>query len=504
MELRPSDSPAVSRSFLILRRLRDSFDRLDGGKPVSAGEERAALRAAEKLGPVALPLCQRHFASTDGERAGWAHVLLFHLARDPALRARIVGDLHAFTRLPDRHDEAKMRAIALIAELGGEPPLDPLLSDVESARRRSSHDIALCLGTPADVARAGDHLLDHLSSDELLDLFDDLLETEPASALVLLDELLVRDGLDEGCRHELRRRRAAARQLAPSATPLRARRRPASAVRCRAGHHRDGRRVLVSVDRQPGSRPARLRVLCILTSSTGVLVDAHYAEDSTTSSVEQEIISPLERAGFGFAAVSLEVARGFATESARLAVQAARALPRPFYLGRHVLGLRDEHLDGTARCPAAVDLAAVLDRATWLVAAGQPAQALPLLERYVGEARDDAEGHAQLGLCRLALGDPTTALVHLERATWLAPDEPLHHWNTAAAAHRAGQLGACYLALESYRAARDVAPDADARWRTALCFAGEYERLAALQHPGRSARAVAMSERGVRPRTRRH
>src|SRR5262249_54555374 len=156
-------------------------------------------------------------------------------------------------------------------------------------------------------------------------------------------------------------------------------------------------------------------------------------------------------------------ARGLLIEGARLAVQAGRALPRPFYLGRHLLGLADEHLEGTARASAAVDRAAQLDRAILLVAAGEPAQALPVLERYLAEGPEDAEAHAQLGLCRLGLGDAGRALGHLGRAIRLAPEEPLYHWNAAAAAHRAGWMGACYLALEAYCKTRDVAPGAEER-----------------------------------------
>ncbi len=310
----------------------------------------------------------------------------------------------------------------------------------------------------------------------------------------------MRDELDDGCRHELRQRRAAARQLVPDAAPMRARR-PGDATSCRAAHHADGRRILLVSERQQGSRPPRRRVLCLLVAQSGVLVDGHYAEDQSAASIESDLVAPLAREGFDFAPVARPTARGFLIEAARLAVRAGRALPSPFYLGRHLLGVRDEHLDGTARCPAAVDLAALLERAIVLVRS-EPARALPLLERYVAQVPEDAEGHAQLGLCRLGQGDAAAALDHLERATTLAPDEPLHHWNKAAAAHRAGLRGACYLALEGYRkaarASGDVAPDADSRRAIADTFAEEYARLAVLEHPGVTPRRVASAERSRR------
>jgi tetratricopeptide (TPR) repeat protein len=506
MDSRPPTDGVISSAFLTLQRLDASFAELRDGRPASSMEEAELLRLAAQLGATALPVLGRNFAGDDEGRAVWAHALLFHLGREPRLQVRIVADLEALVRRPGVADRTRMRAIALLAELGTDPPEDAPLADPESARRRSSRELALCLGTPADVARAGDHLLEQLSSAQLLDLFDDLVEGEPGSALILLDELLVRDGLDEDCRHELRQRRAAARQLAPRAAPLRWRRRASDAVACRAGRHTDGRRILMVSDRQPGSRPARRRLLCVLVAANGVLLDAHYGEDLTASGIESEFLVPLEREGFALAATALASARGFFIRSARLAVRAGRVLPRAFYLGRHLLGVRDEHLDGTARCPAAVDLAALLDRAIVLIASGEPEQALPLLERYVGEAPDDAEGHAQLGVCRLTLGDPGSALDHLARATWLAPDEPLYQWNTAAAAHRAGLAGTCYLALESYRGVRDVAPGADERRRIADRYADEYARLAVLEHPGTSPRAVASAEgdrRRGRPRSRR-
>jgi tetratricopeptide (TPR) repeat protein len=502
-----STTAVISRSFLALQRLRATFD-LPGDERLCDDK---ALRLAAALGATALPLCERHFAAEDepdagdggdGEgRASWAHVLLFHLARDPELRDRIVADLDLLAHRA-ASDRTRLRAIALLAELGAELPDDTALADPEGARRRSSRDLALCLGTPADVARAGEHLVEQLDEGALVDLFDDLIDSDPGSALILLDELLVRDELDDTCRHELRQRRAAARQLAPEAAPMRARR-PGDAISCRAANHADGRRILLVSERQAGSRPPRRRVMCLLVAQGGVLVDGHYAEDQSAASIETELVAPLAREGFDFGPVARPTARGFLIEAARLAVRAGRALPRPFYLGRHLLGVRDEHLDGTARCPAAVDLAALLERAIVLVRS-EPARALPLLDRYVAQVPEDAEGHAQLGLCRLGLGDAATALDHLERATSLDPDEPLHHWNKAAAAHRAGLRGACYLALEGYRkatrAAGDVAPGADSRRAIAETFAEEYARLAVLEHPGATPRRVASAEERRRRR----
>ncbi|HLU69116.1 MAG TPA: tetratricopeptide repeat protein [Kofleriaceae bacterium] len=486
--------PVLTTSFVKLRRLVVGFDHLRDGRPESAGEERALLRIACQLGATALRVLLGELGSTDDGRARWAHTLLAHMARGDQLRGRIVADLGALLRRPDAPDRAKLRALTVLAELDAELP-GAELADPDDARRRSLHELALCLDSPAGVARAADHLIDGLSPEDMLDLFDELVESEPVSALALLDELLVRDELDDGFRHELRQRRASARQIGAHGRPA-APRRAAPAPRTRFARHADGRRILITCARQAGARPPRRRLLCLLVSADGHLLDGYYAEDLTAGAIERQFAAPLAEQGFELEPAGLDAARGFVIQAARAAVRAGRALPRAFYLGRDMLGLRDEHLDGTPRHRAEVDLAALLDRAIELVAAGEPAQARPLLERYVAEVPDDPEGHAQLGLCHLGLGDGDAALHHLGRATWLVPDEALYHWNTSAAAHALGHPGACYLALRAYLDLVDRAPGWQERRSTALGYLHEYERLAQLEHPGVAPEELALAEAG--------
>jgi tetratricopeptide (TPR) repeat protein len=241
-------------------------------------------------------------------------------------------------------------------------------------------------------------------------------------------------------------------------------------------------------------RPPRRRLMCLLVSAEGVLLDGHYAEDMTTGAIERQFVDPLAEQGFDLAACGLDAARGFTIQSARIAIQHGRGLPRAFYVGRDLIGVRDEHLEGTPRARAEVDLAALLERAIDLLAAREPAQACPLLERYVAEAPDDPEGHAQLGVCQLGLGDPAAALHHLGRAAWLDPDQAIYQWNIAAASHAAGRRGACYLALVAYLDGDDHTPGASERRATAARFIGEYERLAGLEHPDTSPSSLAQAD----------
>jgi tetratricopeptide (TPR) repeat protein len=488
-----SRDPIVTSSFVKLRRVATGFDHLRGGHPIDPREERALRRVVRQLGATSLRLLSTELASPDESRAAFAHALLAEVGRSRALRQRIVGDLHATVRRPGAPDRAKLRAIALLAELDAELPAEAELSDPDAARRRSMSELAGCLGSPAEVARAADHLLAELPFDDILDLFDDLVDAEPAAALALSDELLVRDELDETCRHELRQRRASARQgHGRRQQKIRGRRAPAPRVRF--ARHRDGRRILLACARQPGSRPPRRRLMCLLVSADGMLLDGHYAEDMTTGAIERQFVDPLAEQGFDLAACGLDAARGFTIQSARIAIQHGRGLPRAFYVGRDLIGVRDEHLEGTPRARAEVDLAALLERAIDLLAAREPAQACPLLERYVAEAPDDPEGHAQLGICQLGLGDPAAALHHLGRAAWLDPDQAIYQWNIAAASHAAGRRGACYLALVADLDGADHTPGASERRATAARFIGEYERLAGLEHPDTSPGALAKAD----------
>src|SRR5688500_8460092 len=106
----------LTTSFVKLRRLAVSFDRLRHGKPADSAEERAILRVTRQLGATALRLLERELASVSEERARWAHALLAHAARDEAIAMRIVDDLRRLVGGGHGGDLAKLRALTLLAE----------------------------------------------------------------------------------------------------------------------------------------------------------------------------------------------------------------------------------------------------------------------------------------------------------------------------------------------------------------------------------------------------
>jgi tetratricopeptide (TPR) repeat protein len=480
-----SGAGILSFSLAKLRRLHASFTDLEAGRPVAALMDRGARRLAAELGTTAMPLLLRELTGDDDDRRRWAHLLLADLAALPELAHRLIAELRALVGRAELPDAGKLRAIALMTELGARPPELTSLRDPDAARRRSLAELAACLTSPAEVARATDHLLGEMPPEDLEGFVGDLVRAEPAPAALLIEELLVRDDVAERTRRALRDLRAASGVRPPLARLAASRRRPAATL----GRHPDGRRILVVALRSDG-RPARLRVLCALLAVDGRLLDAHHADDLAAGALGRAVLDPLGDQGFGFADVGLDAARGCLILAARSALVAGATLPRDFYLGRDLLGLRAEHLDGTGLRDEEAERDAMLGRAGELLRGGEAIAARPLLERYVAESPDDPDGHANLGLCALALGDPAAARRHLSRAAFLCPDEPLHQWNLAAAAFRADDLAACHEALRAYLAQRDVAPAGAERRQRAERFVAEFERLRDLRQPAAPA-AVA-------------
>jgi tetratricopeptide (TPR) repeat protein len=113
---------------------------------------------------------------------------------------------------------------------------------------------------------------------------------------------------------------------------------------------------------------------------------------------------------------------------------------------------------------------------------GDAAGALPFLRQFARLNPNDVEGSSSLGVCLLALGRPQAAIPHLSRACRASPDEALHHWNLAAAAQKAGRVGACYLALRAYLAADNHVDDDPERLAEARSYVEEYERAVGSDH----------------------
>lgn len=435
----------VSGSWAGLHRLRASFD---GTR--SRGDERGLLDDARALGATAVPLCVRELTADGGPdpaRRMWAAALLRAAAEVAGDRVRAALHEVAAGVAPD---EAKLAALGLLAELGDETAT-ARFADPDRIHKQSLARFATQLDTAADVASAADLLVSRLSAEEIVEFIEAFAEASPDGARRLADELCARIDLDVAARGELVRVAAPLRLTCPppAARPLG---RPALLVGLR---HADGRIVVAVARRSPAvdGRPAsrrRWRFLCVLCDAAGAVADVHYRDDATLASLREDVVMPLEDAGYARFTITNAAARRLVGAAARRTVAAGRALPSAYYLGRDLFGLTDAHVVGRAGEPAAL-----LGRAVDLLAAGESGRARPLLEHCVAMAPDDAEAASSLGLCLLAQGDLAAAMRSLERAAWLEPAWPLHHWNVAAAAHRAGLLDACARALRNFLARAD-------------------------------------------------
>ncbi|HVV82958.1 MAG TPA: tetratricopeptide repeat protein, partial [Kofleriaceae bacterium] len=246
--------------------------------------------------------------------------------------------------------------------------------------------------------------------------------------------------------------------------------------------HDDGRVVVAIARRVAGER--RWRSLCVLVDAGGALSDVLYRDAGTLAELRDSVIEPIAADGYARVALTPSSARRLVAAAARRAVAAGRALPSGYYLGRDLLELADSHV--TER---SVDAAAVLGRALDLLAAGDGARARPLLEHVVARRPDDAEAISAFGLCLLGLGELDGAVRTLARAAELEPAWPLHHWNLAAAAHRAGRLEICAHALAAFlvHAGEPGAAAVDAgherRVSIARRFLADHRRFAAITQP---------------------
>jgi tetratricopeptide (TPR) repeat protein len=552
---------SVSFAFVKLQRLVQSFDEVGSATPTEAGVRRA-LRLAVQLGATALPLCVRELGSSDARRARWAEVLLGHLGARPELHARVVAALRELAgaggaepgppleRGAELGDAARARARRMLAELGerlsapepdqpyqvsnlgarlssasASPPASRVGSGLsgrdavplDPARLRAG---MARMSTQAEVAQVADRMLSALEPMALVLLVDELGERDPARALRLADEILLRNDLDGQTRASLRRVRAPLDMTAPLArsgrhgrtggavAPVAA---PGAAVSAAAaaggplaaallGRHAAGRMVVIvsrPVVVRPGERPQRVRVMAMLLAADGTLNDGLYGEDFAARGLDRELLAPLRERGYRFATATVGQAAELVRESARAALCLGLTLPRAFYLGRDLLGLYDQHVAGLR---AADEDGPLLDRGLQLLGEGLAARARPLLERYVRRVPESAEGRAALARCLLALGALEPARAQLIQAIALDPDNPLHHWNLAAIAHRQGRTGGCYLALLDYldlvgEGAFDAGAGAcDSRLDTARVFVHEYERLAQIEYPEARTTAVARAE----------
>jgi len=453
-------------AFRDLRRLADWFA-TGSHEPPGPGVE----RLVQRLGATAIPLLGRELRGGDTLRRDAARDALEALAaHDDDARARVTAALHAITE-GDAPDDAKVVALGLLSELG--EYVDVRFADPHAIRVRSAIALAAHLETAADVASAADMMVHQLDAADIVQMLEAMAEAAPGAAHRLATEL----GLRLDVAGDLRDRVALlAATIGSAGEPPPAR--PRGLTRTAVLVDAAARLVVIASRWHAGER--RWRRWAVLIGATGRIEDCLHEDDAGPRGDAASLIAELCADGYHVASAEPDRAHQVVAQAAQLTAESTRALPAAYYLGRDLLGLADAHLGGRGRGdPASVALA----RAIELVAAGDCARALPVLERCDPHHPDAA---AALAVALLAQRRPAEALAPLECAIAAEPDWPLHHWNLAIALRQLGDERGCYHALQRFAATSALPsglagdPDQPARLGCARRMIAELERTAFL------------------------
>jgi tetratricopeptide (TPR) repeat protein len=427
-------------------------------------------RVVKRLGVVAIPLLGRELRSADPRRRETARDVLEMLAmHDPAARARVTTELHAITGGAGA-DEAKVVALGLLSELGEATHVR--FADPSAIRTRSAIALAAHLETAADLAGAADLMMRQLAAGDIVQMLEVMADAAPGAAHRLAAELELRLDVPSSLRDRITQLIAT---IAPAHVPEAI---PDEPTRAAVLVDDAARAVVIASRKTAGER--RWRRWAVLITASGKIEDCLHEDDAGPDGDAGALVADLCAAGYRVASSELDRARQVVAAAARLTTEATRALPSPYYLGRDLLDLGDAHL-GT-RGPAD-HTPAVLARAIELVAAGDHARALPLLERC---DPDNPDAAAALAAILLAQHQPAAALAALARALAAEPDWPLHHWNCAAALHQLGDPRGCYHALRRFVATSAIPtglladPDQPGRVGCAERMLADLERTARL------------------------
>jgi tetratricopeptide (TPR) repeat protein len=489
-------SPVSEGLFRDLRKLADWFS--TGARRSSSHERHRLAGLVKRLGATAVPLLGRELCSGDPRRREAARDALAALATPGgSARARVTAELHAITA-GGFADETKVVALGLLSELGEHA--DAQFADPVAIRTRAAAALASQLETPADLAGAADLMVHQLEDDDIVQMLEVMADAAPAAAHRLAGELTLR--LDVA--GELRDRIAlvlaalAPKVAAECAAPAGASPSVAPPAALAVVLVDAAARLVVIASRQiTGER--RWRRWAVLIGASGRIDDSLHDDDAGIDGDASSLVARLCSEGYRVASTDPMRAHEVVAAAARRTAESTRALPPAYYLGRDLLDLADAHWSRDALGERHGDpTSAALARAIELVAAGEHARALPLLERCDPDHPDAA---AALAAVMLAHDRPAAALVALDRALAAEPDWPLHHWNQAAALHQLGDTRGCYHALRRFVATSALPsglcadPDQPARVRCAERMIAQLERAARVH--GRS-----LGRRSLRGRLR--
>ncbi len=470
----PPSNGEISFSFACLQRVMQSFQELERGQVLEPNDKEVIWQLVEHLGEVAIPVLLRNlFAEVPA--AEWASVLLQRLGSGGKIQARILRELRDLEYSPSLSPSSQFRVAELIATLGGWQSELPAMLDIGGLPEQSLNDLTQAMHSHADVAYVADTLLQELPPAELRDCIEDLIPQNPGAAKALLQELILRDDVPLSDRQEFRSLASGMTDVLNEVElpfPLH--------PRLLLGTHPSGRSALLCyVPIEPSEYP-QLRALQLQMGDRNSLSDAKYWPRLDHDQYTDTLVPELVEAGYELSPISLQEAQKRLILAMRVRFQQGLAMPRDYYLGRDILGLRDEHL--TKKSHLQCDEAALLARGTDLLRRGHHKQACELLLQYAKLRPADSEAMASLGACLVASGRLEQARVYLERASDFSPDVARYHWNLASLSHREGRLADCYISFQGFLRCEDAAEPEQRD--LAEVFVRNYRRKASLHDNG--------------------
>ncbi len=337
----------ISFSFLELRQLMGSFEDYPNGSRRSADHKNAIFQLVEHIGAMAIPTLVRQLLSGTSSSI-WASELLIHLAKFCHSRQRIVHVLLPMLQHSDVPYSCQVAVSEVLTVLGENVPWPSPCSTNED--HSSLSNLASCIASPAKLARAASSLLRELAATDLLEFVEDFSDDQPAVALSLVREFLVRDSLTSNMRSALQK--LAISVEASNQPPVVS---THSVPRCpdlRMARHNDGRSALIAYAQcAPRSRvahvpPSTYRALCLLIDPSGTLQNCEYLEQVPRSTIESLMLRPLAEADYEVFPIAPGTLRQHAIAASHQRLRAGNAMPRSYYLGRDLIDLSDEHLLG--------------------------------------------------------------------------------------------------------------------------------------------------------------
>ena len=336
----------MSDSFTLLQRLSGSFAQADR---LNASHRRSAIRWARALGSTAVPLCARELEADDESRASWAFTLLLELS-DAGLRERVCEAMRKVAA-GAASDRAKLRALAMLADLG-EESVDARLADPQAARAESMKKLANSLSTQVEIAQAASMIVAQLPEEDLVSFMRDLIDVDSPGGCALTSELLIREDIDPGVRAQLE---PLLTDAAPKKLP-----KPRSKRRSLVARHTDGHALLISWARRRKTDPPRYRSATALVDHNGELLEFRYGDDATATEIEKKLIGGFINSGFEIESEDPTQAKDELLDALKR-TSSSSPLPAEFYLGRDLFDLAlSEHLNWRPR--PAVDGELTLDR----------------------------------------------------------------------------------------------------------------------------------------------